>query len=34
MTAKAIRRRKIKAHNYRLRARALKERREEPIDAS
>ena len=29
MTAKAIRRRKIKAHNYRLRARALKQQREE-----
>jgi hypothetical protein len=29
MTPKAIRRRRIKAHNYRLRARALKKQREE-----
>jgi hypothetical protein len=29
MTPKAVRRRKIKAHNYRLRARALRKQREE-----
>jgi hypothetical protein len=29
MTAKAIRRRKMKAHNYRMRARALKKQRED-----
>jgi hypothetical protein len=29
MSPKAIRRRKIKAHNYRLRARALRKQREE-----
>jgi hypothetical protein len=29
MTTKAVRRRKIKAHNYRLRARALKKQRDE-----
>jgi hypothetical protein len=34
MTPKAINRRKMKAHNYRLRARALGKRRGEPIDDS